>query len=505
MTVLTNPQMKEAEGQAINDFGISSLILMENAALNAVFYIEENFPKTTKIAVLCGKGNNGGDGFAIARGLFSRGFSVTVCPCGDMSKATPDCKTNLTAAKNIKIPFTEDYKAAIAGSDITIEALIGTGLTKALRPDTAEIVNAINKYSTFTIAVDCPAGINSDTGEVLGSAVRADLTFTFHAPKIGLLLYPAREYVGKMTVGSIGAPVLKPQNPPYIETLTDKDAARLLPKRFPSSHKGSYGRVLTFSGCDEMTGAAVLNLKAAYNSGAGLAYAVCTKKCADIIHMSLAEAVTKIVPDDNGFLTTEAFEAAKPYITEKTVIAAGSGLGTAKSSKELIKTLVQNAKTTLIIDADGINCLGDMKEILKDSAADIILTPHIKEMSRLSGKPISEIKSDPINAAARFAEEYNVTVLLKDAVSVIASRGGRVVINTTGTPAMSKGGTGDVLAGLTAGLAAQGLSAPNAAALAAFINGRAGELGEKETGAYGLCASVLCRYIPKIMQKLTEI
>ncbi|MCD8238090.1 MAG: NAD(P)H-hydrate dehydratase [Clostridiales bacterium] len=502
MIVLTNSQMKEAEQKAMTDFNISSLILMENAALNVVNYIEENFNKKTKIAAVCGKGNNGGDGFAIARGLFSRGFQVSVFACGDMERATPDCKTNYEIVKSLGITFSDNLKEAVSKADITIDAVIGTGLTKTLRADTAEIVSCINAYSHYTIAVDCPTGINSDNGEVLGSAVKADLTYTFHAPKKGLLFYPAREYVGGLKVGSIGTPVLESENPPYINTLTDEEAAEMLPKRLSSSNKGTYGRVIAFSGCDEMTGAAVLNLKAAYKSGAGLACGIATEKCVDVIHTSLTEAVTKIAPNEKGFLTPEALEKAKPLLNEKAVITAGSGLGVTLSTKALIKALVNTIETTLIIDADGINCLADMREELKNSKANVILTPHIKEMSRLCGKTIKDIKAEPVGIALSFAEEYGVTVMLKDTVTVIASPKGKVTVNNAGTAAMSKGGTGDVLAGLTAGLSAQGLSPHNAAALAAYINGKAGELGEEEKGSYGLTASDLCGYIPKVMEKL---
>ncbi len=501
MIVLTNSQMKRAEEIGMKDLGVSSIVLMENAALNIVNYIELNFSRDDKTVVFCGKGNNGGDGFAVARGLFSRGYDVTIVPYGDMMKATPDCFKNYLSAKAMKIPFENDYKKALSEAYITVDALVGTGFSSALRSDLAEICREINNSDNFVIAADCPTGVNSDSGEVYEDAVKADFTFTFHLPKAGLLLYPARAYTGKLITGSIGIPQT-PVEGSRLFAFSKKEAAEMLPKRSPSSNKGTYGKVFAFSGCDQMTGAAVLNLTAAYRSGAGLACGVCTGKTADIIHQCLTEAVTKIVPDSGGYLTPAAYETVKGDITEKTVVLAGSGLGVTAETAELIKKLVSEVKTTLIIDADGLNCLSGFKEILKSSEANIILTPHIGEMSRLCGKTVSEIKREPIKTALDFACEYGVVLVLKDASTIIASPENTACINTTGTAAMSKGGSGDVLAGLISGLCAQGLSAFNAACLGAYINGLSGEAAEKEMGSYGLLAGELCGYIPKVMTGL---
>ncbi|MCD7777054.1 MAG: NAD(P)H-hydrate epimerase, partial [Clostridiales bacterium] len=377
MFVLTNLQMKKAEEYGMKELGVPSLILMENAALNIVYYIEENFDKTKKTAVFCGKGNNGGDGFAIARGLFSRGFKVTIVPYGDMEKATPDCRLNYDIAKSLGIPFSENYKAVLSETDIVIDALVGTGLSNSLRSPLGEICACINSSGKYIIAADCPTGVNSNSGEVYENAVKTDLTYTFHLPKAGLLLFPARQYIGRLLVGSIGIPQSQPNgSEPTLFTLTEQDAGAMLPKRTPSSNKGTYGKVYAFSGCDQMTGAAVLNLTAAYKSGAGLACGVCTEKTAEIIHQSLTEAVTKIIPDTKGYLTPSAYEKVKNELNGKTVILTGSGLGVTDDTKALIKALLENAEGTLIIDADGINCLCEMKNLLKETKANVVLTPH---------------------------------------------------------------------------------------------------------------------------------
>ncbi|MCD7904234.1 MAG: NAD(P)H-hydrate dehydratase [Clostridiales bacterium] len=503
MTVLTNLQMKKAEEIGIKELSVPSLILMENAALNIVNYIEESFDKTKKITVFCGKGNNGGDGFAIARGLFSRGFNTLIFPYGDFEKATEDCSLNYNTAKAMNIPFSEDLNSALAEADIIVDALAGTGLSSSLRQELAEICKKINSSGKYVIAADCPTGVNSDSGEAYENAIKADLTYTFHLPKAGLLLFPAREYTGKLLTGSIGIPQTDlPNRKPALKTLTKKDAKTMLPKRSPSSHKGTYGHVYAFSGSSQMTGAAVLNLTAAYRSGVGLVYGVCTQKTADIIHQSLTEAVTKIVPDEGGFLTAAAYENVKSDLTEKSVVLTGSGLGVTENTKALIRTLLIEIRGILIIDADGINCLAEEKELLKNTKARVILTPHIGEMSRLCGKTAEEIKKDPINTALNFAAEYKAVVVLKDASTVTASPDGKACINITGTPAMSKGGSGDVLAGIIAGLSAQGLSSYDAACLGTYINGLSAEAAEKEKGSYGLLAGETCGFISETMENL---
>ncbi len=481
--------------------GVSSLILMENAAFNVVNHIAKRYPKNIKITVLCGKGNNGGDGFAIARGLFARGYSAAIVPWGDFSKATPDCKTNLNSAKAMNIPFTDDYISAIKSADIVVDALIGTGLSSPMRQGLAELCKAVNEYSKYTISADCPTGINSDTGEVYENAVKADLTYTFHAPKAGLLLYPAKDLTGKLRVGSIGIPVTPVKGSVELSVMTKEDAAGIIPKRVSSSNKGTYGRVAAFSGSGLMSGAAVLNLSAAYRAGAGLVCGVCTETVARVIQNSLTEAVVKIAEDEKGYLTPAAYKAAQPFLTKSAVVLAGSGLGVTPSTKALVQTLINNVSSSLILDADALNCIADNPQTLAKSNADIIITPHVGEMSRLTGKTTGQIKADPINTAVSFSQKYNVTTVLKDAVTIIASPEGKAAINTTGTPAMSKGGTGDVLAGTIAALSAQKLSAFEAAVLGAYITGKAGEAAAKKHGLHGTLAREICKQIPKIMAK----
>ncbi len=500
MIVLTNKQMKEAEKYGIDKQYVSSTTLMENAALNVVGYIEQNFNKKSKIAVFCGKGNNGGDGYAIARGLFVRGYRVCIVPCADALEGTDDCITNYKSVKACGVTFIENYSDVCENADVIIDAIIGTGLSGEMREDISELCRAINTSEGFILSVDCPTGVNSDTGEAYKNAVKANVTYTFHCPKPGLLLYPARANTGKLLVGSIGIPVRRGEGL-SLNTLTNDEAREMLPKRIPSSNKGTYGKVYAFSGCDEMTGAALLNLRAAYMCGAGLAIGVCTEKTADVIHLNLPEAVTNIMPNKDGHLTVEAYNSLEKKDDIKTALT-GSGLGVTESTKALVKTLIENVKGTLVIDADGLNCLAGFPEVLKNSSADIVITPHIGEMSRLTGKSISSIKAEPIKTALDFAKEYGIVVVLKDASTVITSPDDRVYINTTGCAAMSKGGSGDTLAGLIAGLAAQKADTFTAAVLGTYINGLSGERASELNGTRGVMASDIVGCIPMIIDEI---
>lgn len=492
--------MKKAEKYGIEEQYVSSAVLMENAALNVVEYIKEKFSEKTRIVIFCGKGNNGGDGYAIARGLFARGFKVCAVPCGDAMKGSPDCMTNYKSALACGVTFSEDYIDAAENADVIVDAIIGTGLSGELSESAAEWCRAINSSDAHILAVDCPTGINSDTAEVYENAVKADVTYTFHCPKPGLLFFPAREYVGRLMVGSIGIPQ-REAGEPYLHMLTKSEARAMLPKRIPSSHKGTYGKVFSFSGSDEMTGAALLGLKAAYLCGAGLAIGVCLEKTADVIHLNLPEAVTKIVTGKDGCLTEDAYLGLENIADVKTVLT-GSGLGVTEGTKALVEALVKNIKGTLVIDADGLNCLMDSLDILKDSPADIVITPHMGEMSRLTGLNIGYIKAEPIKTALAFAKEYGVVVVLKDASTVIASPTGKAYINTTGCSVMSKGGSGDVLAGLIAGFAAQNTDSFTAAVLGTFINGLSGEQAAELSGSRGALASDTAGCIPFIIDEV---
>lgn len=479
MYILSTKEMREEERIATEDKGVSSLLLMENAARGATDEILELGIRSA--LVFAGKGNNGGDGLAIARLLMANNVKVKVIFIGEREKATPDCLKNLEILEryNADIAY-NDISCTIGHYDIVIDALVGTGLKSKLSHKYIEIVNRINEKARFVLSVDCPTGINCDTGEDYGIAVNADITVTFHLPKRGLLLYPAYSHVGELKIKHIGIPYIS-----EFSCFTLDNA--LLPVRNNDSNKGTYGRVLFISGCDTMAGAAVINGRAAYRAGAGLVNICTTDHVINVVHNTLPEAVTSRL---------ESIDYNYGNVT-----AIGSGLGISDKSRQLVKNVVENTNHTIVADADALNIMAEDKSLIKFEG---VITPHIKEMSRLTGLDTEHIKGNMIDIALDFARRYNVVVLLKDAHSVIASPEGRVCINTTGTPAMSKGGTGDCLTGLTAGLIAQGVSAFDAACLGAYINGLAGERAAEKKGEYGILATDITENIPLVMEELKQ-
>ena len=480
MYVLSNSEMKEAERTAIDDKGIPSLILMENAARGAAEVILEQKPEN--VIVFAGKGNNGGDGLAIARILITNNVNTKIVFIGEIEKATPDCKKNLDIleAYNANIVYnTEGIN--INDYDLAVDALIGTGLSRKLNDKYCDLAGLINKCK-FVVAIDCPTGVNSDTGNDYGIAVNANITVTFHLPKIGLLLYPAFSHIGRLVVKNIGAPYIGSYN-----TFVIDNPKELMPKRYANSNKGTYGKVLFVSGCDTMAGAAVINGTSAYKAGCGLVNICSTSHVIGIIHNTLPEAVTTKREDIN--------------VNYGNVTAIGSGLGISDESRKLVEYVLKNAKVPVVADADALNIIAE-NEALKNHTS--VITPHIKEMSRLTGFEVSYIKENLIDTAGNYAKKYNTVVVLKDSHSIIASPDGRVCINLTGTSAMSKGGSGDSLTGVITSLIAQGIDIFDAACLGAYINGKAGEIAETESSSYSVLALDISKAIPKAINEILK-
>ncbi len=478
MYILSNAEMKEAERTAIEDKGIPSLILMENAARGAADVILERNPQNA--VVFAGKGNNGGDGLAIARMLITNGINTKIIFIGEKEAASRDCKTNLEILEkyNADVEYSADF-ININDYDIVVDSLIGTGLSRKLNDKYASLVNIINK-GKFIVSIDCPTGVSSDTGEDYGIAVNADITVTFHLPKIGLLLYPAYSHIGKLIVKNIGAPYIGTHKAFVID-----NPREYLPKRIPNSNKGTYGKALFVSGCDTMAGAAVLNASAAYMTGCGLVNVCSTPHVVSVLHNTLPEAVTTYRENIS--------------LSYGNVIAIGSGLGLSDESKAIVEHTLKNAEVPVVADADALNIIAQNSDLKPLTS---VITPHIKEMSRLTGLTVDYIKSNLIKTAGEYAAQYNTVVVLKDAHSVIASPDGKICLNITGTAAMSKGGSGDCLTGVIAGLIAQGLDCFNAACIGAYINGKAGEIAEKEKSPYSVLALDISKAIPKAINEI---
>lgn len=476
MDIVTTAQMKAIEADAIEKKGVPSLLLMENAAYGVKKEVLKFNPKS--VIVFAGKGNNGGDGLAVSRQLMAMGINVKIYFVGDFNKATQDCNKNLNYLKAYKanIHYITDNINLIdvSDADLIIDALIGTGLSRQLSPLYTEIVNIINTSGKTVISVDCPTGVNSDTGDDYGIAVNSDVTVTFHLPKVGILLYPANSHIKKLVVSDIGIPYISKNN---IFTLDKKSAKDLLPKRVENSNKGTYGKALFISGCDTMAGAAIINAKSAYKCGCGLVNICSTRHVISVAHCTIPEAVTTL----NSDIPTA--------LDGKNAIAIGSGLGISDNSRKILEYVIENSKAPLVIDADGLNMLSENTDLLKKLKVNCVITPHLKEMSRLTNLPVNEIANNMQQVALDFAKKYNIVVVLKSAHTVIASPNGKICINTTGTSAMSKGGSGDSLTGVITGLIAQGLKPFDSACLGTYLNGKSGEIAEKKLSSYSVMAT----------------
>lgn len=502
MQLVTTSQMKDIEEYAINTLKIPSIILMENAAHS----VTQQCTEYKNITIFAGKGNNGGDGLAIARQLVSLGHSVTVVFMGDTSKATPDCLLNLNILKKMDVPiiyYTDrDLTSLVSSSDLIIDAIIGTGLTNNLRKPILNIVNTINTYSKYTIAVDCPTGINSDTGAICGNAVYAHKTVTFHAPKLGLMLYPAYEHIGELIIGDIS---ISDNSKTCYNMLTPKEAQNLLPVRPQYSNKGTFGKSYIFAGCEHMTGACVISAASAYRVGSGLVNGCVVKSVADVLHNLLPEAVTTILPDINGHLCFDSFDVIYPQLSKATAIALGSGIGVTNDTKEFVSKLLTAVSCPVVLDADGLNCIADNVDLLKEVNSDVVITPHLGEMSKLTNLTVSYISNNLIDTAKNFAYKYNVIVVLKDTHTIIANPDGEIYINTTGNSSMSKGGTGDCLTGVITGLISQGLSPYHSAILGTYLNGIAGEIASDDLTEYGVLALDISNHLPQVINYLLSI
>ncbi|WP_105615013.1 NAD(P)H-hydrate dehydratase [Vallitalea okinawensis] len=499
MKVVYNSQMRLIDESAIKDYGIPGIILMENAAISVVNAVE-TYKQSGKILIFCGQGNNGGDGFAVARHLNQKHYQVEVFIIGVTEKIVGDAKINYDMLEPLGINVTlisqhypiENLNQIIGTSDLVLDCIFGTGLSREVTGVYLDVINMVNAYSSYTIAVDIPSGINGDTGEIMGVAIKADETVTFALPKIGNLLYPGAYQSGELTVADIGIP----QNIPRIEeanifTLTKEEAYSKLPKRFPWSNKGSFGKVSLIAGSKNMTGAAILSGKAAYRIGSGLVRLIIPEDIQPIIQQGLAEAVT--LPygiDGSGYIINR--DTFEQLCTQSTVIGIGPGLGQEDYAYDFLQDIIKKSQCPLVIDADGLNLIANNKDLLKRCSNQIIITPHIGEMSRLTGKSIAWIKGNPIDTASEFSKEYGVVCVLKDARTIVSIPDGEVYINQTGNQGMSTAGSGDVLTGIICGLIAQGVSVNEAAFLGVYFHGASGDWVAKENGMRALMAGDLC-------------
>lgn len=477
MSVLTTASIKVSEESAVAGGAFSFRELMYRAGNGAAEIISDKIDcSTKKIAVICGSGNNGGDGCVAAETLYKKGFDVTVItPLGKPRTENALFFYNALPEEIVKTDTVDrEY-------DIIIEALFGIGLNRDLNDDINSLLKRLNGMNAVRVAIDIPAGIEADTGKLLGTPFAADYTVTFIALKPCLLLPPASDFCGDITVCDIG---VKPVNKDF--SVIHKPHFE---KRRHNSHKGSYGTALMFCGSYGMAGAAVLSARAAMRSGLGIAKCVVCEGIYSAFTASLSEAVCiPVRQSEYGTYLSSNIDIAE--LSRKCqAVLFGCGVNISPDNEKILERLLAEINIPLVIDADGINLLSRRIELLRKSKAPVILTPHPAEMARLCGKTVNEVEADRIGVAKRFSAEHGCTVVLKGANTLVAEPNGAVSFNITGNPGMATAGSGDVLVGITVSLAAQGLSPTAAAKAAVYLHGLAGDKAAARRSRHALIAS----------------
>ncbi|MBI4823000.1 MAG: NAD(P)H-hydrate dehydratase [Nitrospirae bacterium] len=502
MKVVTSVEMKEIDRKTIEDFGIPSETLMQRAGLSVSKRINEAF-KPRKVLVLSGPGNNGGDGIVAGRELYKSGWNVLVIILSEKDKLGKDCLNEYKIAKKFGVPmeFRTKINAKDTHSSVIIDAIFGTGLRKPVTGEIANVIGFLNTSGSPIVSVDIPSGVSSDTGQVMGVGVKADITVTFGLPKRGHFLYPGRDLTGVLFIEDIGFPKELINSSSLKCHKIDKEDI-LIPERPFYSHKGTYGHVLIIAGSKGKTGAALMAGKACLRAGAGLVTLGVPESLMSIIQARVTEEMTLSLPETNSMLSLRALPKILRFLDEKAdVLAIGPGIGVTKETEKLMKELLIRCIKPMVIDADGINVL--KKELLKNTRAPLILTPHPGEMARLVGVNVSDIEKDRIGIALSFVKDFpNVVLVLKGVPTITASKNKGAFINTTGNPGMAKAGVGDVLTGMLAGLLAQGLCPIHAGITATYLHGIAGDISAEKKGYHSLIASDIIEAIPDAFCKV---
>ncbi|MHB8068165.1 MAG: NAD(P)H-hydrate dehydratase [Desulfobaccales bacterium] len=514
MKLVTAAEMRELDRRAIEEVGIPSLVLMENAGRTTYQILRGEFPDLAgPVAVLAGRGNNGGDGFVVARYLAQAGIPVAVFLAAARDQVRGDARTNLeiAARQGIEIIEVKEEKDLnplahrLARSGLMVDALLGTGLNSEVRGLMAGVIEGINRLRPPVLAVDIPSGLCADTGQPLGAAVQAQVTVTYGWPKIGQILPPGRDYTGRLWQVDISIPPVLAESVP-VELAEAAEMRTLLPPRLFASNKGTYGHLVVLAGSEGKTGAAALTAAGALRTGAGLVTLGIAASLNDILEVKVTEAMTLPLPEAAGAraLGMQALQLLESFLENKTAAGLGPGLGTHPETQELVRHLVRRLPLPVVIDADGVNALAGDPESLKAAAGPRVLTPHPGEMARFLGTTVREVQADRLKTAREAALRTGAVVVLKGAQTVVADPEGRVSLNSTGNPALASGGTGDVLTGIIGGFLAQKLSPWDAARLGVYLHGLAADYWVAQHGSRGLIAGDLLRIFPEVLHEFIQ-
>jgi len=516
MIVLTASQMQEMDRVTIEEIGIPGVVLMENAGAGCVQYMSERFSERlpSGVVVVAGPGNNGGDGFVIARRLYHQGISVRLFCLAQREKYKGDALVNLNIVERLGInpEWLLDHEAvsraepAILRAGVIVDAIFGTGLARDVAGRFAQVIGLINRSEAPVMAVDIASGLSADSGQVLGCAVEADLTVTMAYAKIGHVTWPGRLYTGELEVVDIGIPHSLEQGAGIAaEWFLEEDAKRIFRPRPADGHKGTFGHLLVVAGSRGKAGAAALVAEGGLRAGAGLVTVAAPEGTRTELAIKLTEAMTAPLPETgDGTAGQAALEEILRLSEKKRAIAIGPGIGISPEPLSMARQVAFEAGLAMVIDADGLTALsGHLKRLNMSAAArQMVLTPHPGEAARLLGCSTGEIQADRISAARQIASESGCVVVLKGFATVTARPDGFVSINSTGNSGQGSGGMGDTLTGIIGALLAQGYSAWDAARLGVWSHGAAADLAVRIKGPYGYLASEVAEMLPVIWKRL---
>lgn len=515
MIVVTANEMRELDRLTIEKYGVPSLTLMERAGEAIAEAILKHFGQAAKkgVLIVAGKGNNGGDGFVVARLLKKKKVRSEVVLVASERELSGDAAVNLRAyrkqkgkAFSLADGSLETLRQRLPANGLLVDAILGTGMKNEVGGLYAEVITLMNASGLPIVAVDTPSGLDTDTGSPLGVAIQAEMTVSLGYPKLGQVIYPGLVYVGDLVVADIGLePRAVHEVTPHTELLEREDVRWLVPIRPPDTHKGTYGHLLVVAGSRGKTGAAILACRAAMRAGAGLVTLAAPRSLNDILAGSLVEVMTEPMRENAAeAMELPSGEEWRRLLERKDALLFGPGIGVSEATQSALIWLLTNLDLPWVIDADGLNNLALEKDRLRRAKMPPVLTPHPGEMARLIDKNTSVVNQDRIGVARAFATDYRCHVVLKGARTVLATADGKVFINPTGNPGMASGSMGDVLAGMLAALLGQGFSPEDAMKLGVFLHGFVGDRMAEEKGPLGLIASDIIEGLPAGMQELSS-
>jgi len=513
MKLVSSAQMASIDRRSIEERGIPGIRLMERAGRAVYREVREVLGGVLgrRVAVVCGPGNNGGDGFVVARLLRADGAFVRIYLLAERGRVRGDALANMERAEGAGLEVSEvldgggleAMAAWVEGCDLIVDAIFGTGLRGTVTGVPAGAIDIMNGSPAPVVSIDIPSGVEGDSGRALGSSVQAEVTVAFGLPKIGHFFFPGRALRGRLVLADIGLPEDAVDAEPCSLFLTTVDeASRLLPRRPPDAHKGDCGRVLIISGSVGFTGAAAMTAQGALRAGAGLVTVGIPKSLNDVLEVKLTEPMTLPLPEvrKRRCLSLRALGGILPFEEKVDIVAIGPGISTYRETVELVGRILVKGKRPMVLDADALNALSKDISPLRECGREAVITPHPGEFSRLTGAPVDEVLADPVGAARGLASDIGKVVVLKGAPTVIASPSGEVYVNPTGNAGMATGGSGDVLTGIIAALWGQGLSALDAARCGVFVHGLAGDLAKRSKGELGMSAGDIIDFLPEAIE-----